>query len=74
MLNLIPTGGQNVPWLQLLRFADHKKAAHEGGTVAGNARRELEEKSSTQVSTRDNYEELPEITRKAIKAKNRDEL
>ena len=55
-------------------FVDNKKAAHEGGSVAGNARRELEGKSGTRVSTRDNYKELPEITRKAIKAKKRDEL
>jgi len=54
-------------------FVDNKKAAHEGGGVAGNARRELEGKSGTRVSTRDNYKELPEITRKAIKAKQRDE-
>ena len=30
-------------------FIDNKKAALEGGTVAGNARRELEEKSGTKI-------------------------
>ena len=39
---------------------ENKKAAIEGGTVAGNARKELEEKSGTKVSTRINYNELPE--------------
>lgn len=39
---------------------ENKKAAIEGGTVAGNARKELEEKSGTKVSTRINYKELPE--------------
>mgnify|MGYP001583033894 FL=1 len=46
---------------------DNKKAALEGGTVAGNARRELEEKSGTKISTKENYKEIPEIKRKAIK-------
>ena len=48
-------------------FIDNKKAALEGGTVAGNARRELEEKSRTKISTKENYKEIPEIKRKAIK-------
>ena len=39
---------------------ENKKAAIEGGTVAGNARKELEEKSGTKVSRRINYKELPE--------------
>jgi len=48
-------------------FPANKKAAVEGGTVAGNARRELEKKSGTRVSTKENYKELPEIKRKALK-------
>ncbi|MDO8664109.1 MAG: Bro-N domain-containing protein [Candidatus Liptonbacteria bacterium] len=48
-------------------LTDNKKAALEGGTVAGNARRELEEKSGTKISTKENYKEIPEIKRKAIK-------
>lgn len=48
-------------------FIDNKKAALEGGTVAGNARRELEEKSGTKISTKENYKEIPEIKRKVIK-------
>jgi hypothetical protein len=50
-------------------FPANKKAALEGGTVAGNARRELEEKSGTRVSTNENYKELPESKRKAFKQK-----
>jgi hypothetical protein len=48
-------------------FPANKKAAVEGGTVAGNARRDLEKKSGTRVSTKENYEELSEIKRKALK-------
>jgi DNA-damage-inducible protein D len=33
----------------------NKQAAHDGGTVAGNARRQLEVKSGRKVITRDNY-------------------
>lgn len=54
-------------------FTDNKKAAYEGGSVAGNARRELEEKSGTKVSTSENYKVLPEIAHKAIKQKKRTE-
>jgi len=41
-------------------FSENEKAAIEGGTVAGNARRELEERSGANVSTKENYKELPE--------------
>lgn len=47
-------------------FPQNKKAAVEGGTIAGNARRELEAKSGTKVSTKENYKELPEIKRKVL--------
>ena len=36
-------------------FQKNKRAAREGGTVAGNARRQLEAKSGRKVITRDNY-------------------
>ena len=36
-------------------FPENKQAAHAGGTVAGNARRELEKKSGRKVVTSDNY-------------------
>ena len=41
-------------------FPPNRKAAVEGGTVAGNARRELETKSGRKVVSRDNYLEAPE--------------
>lgn len=36
-------------------FPENKRAAREGGSVAGNARRQLEEKSGRKVITGDNY-------------------
>ena len=36
-------------------FVPNKRAANEGGTVAGNARKQLEERSGRKVSTRENY-------------------
>jgi len=36
-------------------FAENKKAAKEGGAVAGTARRQLEKKSGKKVSTKRNY-------------------
>ncbi|HEV2614474.1 MAG TPA: Bro-N domain-containing protein [Gammaproteobacteria bacterium] len=39
-------------------FIPNKKSAFEGGTIAGDARRALEEKSDTRVSTKENYKKL----------------
>ncbi len=36
-------------------FVQNKTAAREGGTIAGNARRQLEAKSGRKVITRENY-------------------
>ena len=36
-------------------FDPNKEAAHDGGTIAGNARRQLEHKSGRKVVTRKNY-------------------
>lgn len=36
-------------------FRPNKAAAHDGGTIAGNARRQLEHKSGKKVVTRQNY-------------------
>ena len=36
-------------------FDENQKAAREGGTIAGNARRELERKSGKRISSQDNY-------------------
>jgi len=41
-------------------FVQNKQVANEGGTVAGNARRELERKSGKKVSTRENYLKGPQ--------------
>ena len=45
-------------------FPQNKHAAHSGGTVAGNARRELEKKSGRTVVTSDNYLALTQSTKK----------
>jgi len=45
-------------------FPENKQAARDGGQVAGNARKELEEKSGRKVSTRENFKELPENLRR----------
>lgn len=41
-------------------FEENKKASVEGGSVAGNARRELERKSGKKVSTKQNYLKQPQ--------------
>ena len=45
-------------------FPQNKQAARAGGTVAGNARRELETKSGRKVVTRENYLALKQSTKK----------
>ncbi len=47
-------------------FIQNKKAAKEGGAVAGNARKELERKSGKQVSTKGNYLTQPQ-SQKSLK-------
>ena len=48
----------------------NRDAAIEGGTVAGNARLDLEKKSGRRVATRENYKALPEaVARKKLKNK-----
>ena len=41
-------------------FPENKRASREGGTIAGNARKELELKSGQKVSTRRNYLRSPQ--------------
>ncbi len=48
-------------------FAKNKKAARQGGTVAGNARRELEQKTGEQVVSQENFKELTEGRQKTMK-------
>jgi DNA-damage-inducible protein D len=43
----------------------NRQAAHSGGKVAGNARRELEKKSGRKVVTNENYLELTQSAKKA---------
>lgn len=46
-------------------FVNNRKAAKEGGTVAGNARKALEAKSGKPVVTTENY--LPPTNKKLVK-------
>ncbi len=48
-------------------FIENKGAAKEGGTVAGVARKELEQRSIRKVSTPENYLSEPEKKKKLIK-------
>lgn len=45
-------------------FPENKTAAKEGGTVAGNARCELEKKSGRKVVSRENYLDAPESVKR----------
>lgn len=47
-------------------FPENKKAAKDGGSVAGKARQDLESKSGKKISTPENYKSLPE-SKKRIK-------
>ena len=48
-------------------FLPNQSAAKAGGTIAGNARRELEAKSGTQISTPQNFKALTEGRTKALR-------
>lgn len=48
-------------------FGENKRAARDGGTVAGSARRDLEKKSGTPVSNRGNFKTLPESQTRALR-------
>jgi hypothetical protein len=49
---------------------ESKTAAKEGGTVAGNARRELEKKSGRKVVSRENYLDAPESIKRLFRPKD----
>ncbi|MDI1250094.1 MAG: hypothetical protein PSV13_14620 [Lacunisphaera sp.] len=49
---------------------ESKTAAQEGGTVAGNARRELEKKSGRKVVSRENYLDAPESIKRLSRPKD----
>ena len=54
-------------------FDDGKKAAQEGGAVAGKARRDLETKSGRRVVTSENYIEQAESVKRLEKKKSKQE-
>ena len=54
-------------------FPANQQAARAGGTIAGNARRELESKSGTQVSTKANFKELPEVKTRTLRKEKQSE-
>ena len=47
-------------------FVQNKKAAKEGGKIAGNARKELEVKSGKRVATKENYKAITESEKKKL--------
>lgn len=47
-------------------FEQNKKAAKEGGKIAGNARKELEKKSGKKVSTKENFKAITESEKKKV--------
>ncbi len=47
-------------------FQQNKKSAKEGGTIAGDARKALERKTKSKISTKTNYKELPESEQRKI--------
>lgn len=47
-------------------YDENLDAAVAGGTVAGNAREDLETKSGKRVSTRENFKEIPEVKQRKI--------
>jgi DNA-damage-inducible protein D len=48
-------------------FVENKKVAKQGGDVAGNARKELEQKTGKQVVSKENYKELSQAAKKKLK-------
>ncbi len=50
-------------------FPENKKAARADGTIAGDARKALEEKSGTRVSTPGNFKSLPEGQTRTLRDK-----
>lgn len=51
-------------------FSENKKAAHDGGSVAGKARRDLEQQSGKRISTTENYKALPEAMKRITRKKS----
>lgn len=52
-------------------YAENRDAAVAGGSVAGTARRDLEQKSGKRIASKENYKQLPEaVVRKRLKNEN----
>ena len=52
-------------------FSENKKAAKEGGSVAGKARKDLEKKSGREVVTKENYKALTEKQKRQIERREK---
>ncbi|MFM2197730.1 MAG: hypothetical protein RLZZ505_1162 [Verrucomicrobiota bacterium] len=52
-----------------LGFPENKKAAKDGGSVAGKARLDLEKQSGKRISTPENFKALPEATKRIARKK-----
>ncbi|MFM2243255.1 MAG: hypothetical protein RLZ97_2110 [Verrucomicrobiota bacterium] len=50
-------------------FPENKKAAKDGGSVAGKARIDLEKQSGKPISTRENFKVLPEASKRIARKK-----
>jgi hypothetical protein len=55
-------------------LGENRAAAKAGGTIAGNARRELEKKSGKSVISKQNYLSLPEQSSGKISSKDKDKF
>lgn len=53
-----------------LGFPENKKAAKDGGSVAGKARKDLEKQSRKRISTRENFKALPEAAKRITRKKS----
>ena len=51
-------------------FPQNQQAAKAGGMIAGNARKELEDKSGNKISTPENYKALSESTKRITRKKS----
>lgn len=51
-------------------FPENKKAAKDGGSVAGKARLDLEKQSGKRIPTRENFKALPEATKHITRKKS----
>jgi methylphosphotriester-DNA--protein-cysteine methyltransferase len=51
-------------------FPENRQAAKAGGTIAGDARKALEEKSGNKISTSENFKTLPECAKRISRKKS----